>query len=411
MALPLVTWQVYRAVDKKIRTKVPRADSAEVEDSGSETQADSNNQSKTQQGGGIIATTLGDYRYDSGYLRSLRFNPMCLQRPANLPDEEEGEPTPTPTWRGGRGREGTSREEGCDRISIIPKEAKLNTTQNAWKPAVRKAMDEAAAAARLGLHELEVYCEADQREVRKTLWTSEGAREHRERLSAVIDLIFEKAIDEQSFSSTYAQLCQVLSQMSVQGASNGGGSSEVKYFDINKKCRMEFQKNDMGEFLVKMKSDLSKCTDPAQKQELKLQLELQETKLRRRAVGNLKFIGELYKVNLMSVSTKGDEESLECLCKLLTTVGSLLSSQCRDRRTRQQLENYFVDMGKIVRERRCTNRMRFLIMDVLDLKKNRWVPRRAENKPKTMAEVHEEIKKEEVKKTTGYFGRSDWYRR
>ncbi|ROT79508.1 eukaryotic translation initiation factor 4 gamma [Penaeus vannamei] len=373
--------------------------------------ANSNNHSRNPH------TGRGDYRYDSGYLRSLRFNPMCLQRPANLPDEERVEPTPTQTWRGGRGREGTSREEGCDRISIIPKEAKLNTTQNAWKPAVRKAMDEAAAAARLGPSRTNWRSTALKQtngddEAAKTAEVVKRVRailnkltpekfeklsgqvkeleiDNTERLSAVIDLIFEKAIDEQSFSSTYAQLCQVLSQMSVQGASNGG-SSEVKFFNlIIKKCRMEFQKNDMGEFLVKMESDLSKCTDPARKQELKLQLELQETKLRRRAVGNLRFIGELYKVNLM--------------------VGSLLSSQCRDRRTRQQLENYFVDMGKIVRERRCTNRMRFLIMDVIDLKKNRWVPRRAENKPKTMAEVHEEIEKEE-KKTTGYFCRSDRYR-
>lgn len=265
---------------------------------------------------------------------------MCLQRPANLPDEEvirstpitswRVEPTPTPTWRGGRGREGTSREEGCDRISIIPKEAKLNTTQNAWKPAVRKAMDEAAAAARLGPSRTNWRSTAKQTngddEAAKTAEVVKRMRailnkltpekfeklsgqvkeleiDNTERLSAVIDLIFEKAIDEQSFSSTYAQLCQVLSQMSVQGASNGGGSSEVKYFDINKKCRMEFQKNDMGEFLVKMESDLSKCTDPARKQELKLQLELQETKLRRRAVGNLRFIGELYKVNLMGMST------------------------------------------------------------------------------------------------------------
>lgn len=123
-----------------------------------------------------------------------------------------------------------------------------------------------------------------------------------ERLCAVIDLIFEKANDEQAFSTTYARLCQVLSKMSVQGDDSNGNSLDVVFNELMvDKCREEFQKNDLGKFLVKMVSDLSKCTDPAQKQQLKMELELQEFKLRRRSVGNLKFIGELYKLNLLGM--------------------------------------------------------------------------------------------------------------
>lgn len=60
--------------------------------------------------------------------------------------------------------------------------------------------------------------------------------------------------------------------------------------------------------------------------------------MRKRAVGNIRFIGELYKLRMLTspimmriigtLLEKGDEESLECLCKLLTTIGKILESQC-----------------------------------------------------------------------------------
>lgn len=63
-----------------------------------------------------------------------------------------------------------------------------------------------------------------------------------------------------------------------------------------------------------------------------------ETKLRKRSVGNIRFIGELYKLRMLTspimmriigtLLERGDEESLECLCKLLTTIGKILETQC-----------------------------------------------------------------------------------
>ncbi|XP_037797648.1 eukaryotic translation initiation factor 4 gamma 3-like [Penaeus monodon] len=133
---------------------------------------------------------------------------------------------------------------------------------------------------------------------------TELAIDNSERLTAVIDIIFEKAIDEQTYSSTYAQLCSVLSQMSVQGDASNGEDSEVVFSKLLvKKCRTEFQKNNLEEFLAKKESELSECTDPEQKQNLKMELDFKENKLRKRSVGNIKFIGELYKLNILLAST------------------------------------------------------------------------------------------------------------
>lgn len=65
----------------------------------------------------------------------------------------------------------------------------------------------------------------------------------------------------------------------------------------------------------------------------RLQEELEEAKdkARRRSIGNIKFIGELFKLKMLTEAImhdcvvkllkNHDEESLECLCRLLTTIG------------------------------------------------------------------------------------------
>lgn len=64
-----------------------------------------------------------------------------------------------------------------------------------------------------------------------------------------------------------------------------------------------------------------------------MQEELEEAKdkARRRSTGNIKFIGELFKLKMLTepimhdcvvkLLKNHDDESLECLCRLLTTIG------------------------------------------------------------------------------------------
>ncbi|ROT85253.1 Eukaryotic translation initiation factor 4 gamma 3 [Penaeus vannamei] len=94
---------------------------------------------------------------------------------------------------------------------------------------------------------------------------------------------------------------------------------------------------------------------------------------------------------------KRDEESLECLCKLLTTIGKLLETQCNQQpKAMQELEKTFCTDGENSERPLNNSRVRFLMMDVIDLRRNKWIPRREDNKPKTKAQVHEEAKREEI---------------
>ena len=64
-----------------------------------------------------------------------------------------------------------------------------------------------------------------------------------------------------------------------------------------------------------------------------LLVQAQEMKLRRRSLGNIRFIGELYKIRMLTgkimhecikkLLIQTDEESLECLCTLVTNIGQV----------------------------------------------------------------------------------------
>jgi len=71
-------------------------------------------------------------------------------------------------------------------------------------------------------------------------------------------------------------------------------------------------------------------------------------KARQRSLGNIRFIGELYKLKMLTARimhgcvkkllTSTDEESLECLCRLLTTFGKDLEAETNEKLTRGPVE-------------------------------------------------------------------------
>ncbi len=86
--------------------------------------------------------------------------------------------------------------------------------------------------------------------------------------------------------------------------------------------------------------DFTSCLCPLQeeeKQRLKEELEDSKDKAQRRSLGNIKFIGELFKLKMLTepimhdcivkLKKKKEEESLECLCCLMSTIGKDLDHE------------------------------------------------------------------------------------
>ena len=110
------------------------------------------------------------------------------------------------------------------------------------------------------------------------------------------------------------------------------------------------------------------------------------------------------------------EDQLECLCKLLATIGKDLdhpkakvrmlifilhtfklfsSVYLRIFSFQPRVDQYFTQMSKIIDRKKISTRIKFAIKDIIDLRSCNWIPRRDDSNPKTIDQIHKEAKDEE----------------
>ncbi|CAK9810287.1 Eukaryotic translation initiation factor 4 gamma 3 [Anthophora quadrimaculata] len=295
----------------------------------------------------------------------------------------------------------------------LREDVKLRETENAWRPTRLKTTN---------ISEEEAKTEALYKRVRSVLNKLTPQKfntlvdqvralniDTPERLQGVIDLVFEKAVDEPSFSVAYALMCKELAVMGVSGANKNSDNQESS-FNFKKliieRCQKEFEKNPENELARASKlKEIEECTDPERKKDLQLALEEEERRIRIKSVGNIRFIGELYKQEMLTgkimrrcideLLRQNDEDSLECACKLLTTIGKDLESKGNP----EEMQDYFNKIHDIVSRRgqgKISSRIRFMLQDVIDLRANKWIPRRDDSNPKTIDQIQKEAESERL---------------
>lgn len=90
---------------------------------------------------------------------------------------------------------------------------------------------------------------------------------------------------------------------------------------------------------------------------------------------------------------KLEEEKLECLCKLLTTIGEQVESEVKE-----QLDNVFKKMQDIVERKsnKISSRVRFMIQDVIELRRRKWVVKSVvDSQPKMMDQIQKEAEQQQ----------------
>jgi len=87
-----------------------------------------------------------------------------------------------------------------------------------------------------------------------------------------------------------------------------------------------------------------------------------------------------------------EEEEIESLCKLLTTVGSLLDTQ----KAHTHMDIYFQRIRELTKSLNVSPRMQFMLQDVIELRERKWVTRNAVAAPATIAQIHEAAAKEKA---------------
>ncbi|XP_017051337.1 eukaryotic translation initiation factor 4 gamma 3 isoform X2 [Drosophila ficusphila] len=249
-----------------------------------------------------------------------------------------------------------------------------------------------------------------------------------EKMDEVIVLVFEKAIDEPNFSVSYARLChRLISEVKARDERmESGTKSNLAHFRnaLLDKTEREFTQN-VSQSTAKEKKlqpivdKIKKCTDANEKAELEAFLEEEERKIRRRSGGTVRFIGELFKISMLTgkiiyscidtLLNPHSEDMLECLCKLLTTVGAKFEQtpvNSKEPGRCYSLEKSIIRMQAIASKTdkdgaKVSSRVRFMLQDVIDLRKNKWQTSRNEA-PKTMGQIEKEAKTEQL--SAQYFG-------
>ena len=91
----------------------------------------------------------------------------------------------------------------------------------------------------------------------------------------------------------------------------------------------------------------------------------------------------------MIISGTLDDESIECLAKLFTTVGSKLEMDTsHDENKKTMFEDSYKAFKDLATDKNYPYRIRFMIQDVVDLRDNGWKPRRQEAKPQRIEDIH-----------------------
>ncbi|ALC42343.1 NAT1, partial [Drosophila busckii] len=199
-------------------------------------------------------------------------------------------------------------------------------------------------------------------------------------LNGVILLIFDKALDEPKYSSMYAQLCKRLSEEAPSFEQDPNNSCTFLRLLIAV-CRDKFNN--------RLKRDEAHDNRPPPENEA--DEEERRHLAKQRMLGNVKFIGELNKLDMLSKNvlhacimelldkkkkrTAGAQEmceDMECLAQLLKTCGKNLDSE----QGKELMNQYFETLERRSKSTEYPPRIRFMLKDVIELRQNTWIPRK-----------------------------------
>lgn len=304
-----------------------------------------------------------------------------------------------------RGRSGAGSQQKVISHVSIQHDVKLHKAEDAWKPSHK---EEKPAEDPESVKSEELYKKArsilnkltPQKFQTLVKQMAELQIDSEARLKHVTDLIFEKAISEPGFSVAYASMCRYLTQLKVPSESAPGTVVNFRAILVTR-CQKEFEKDKDNQIEIDKKRKEMNAAKEEDKKQLQEELEMAEWQAKRRSLGNIRFIGELFKLKMLTESIMHncvlkllkakDEESLECLCRLLSTIGKELDIE----KAKPRMDQYFNQMNKITAEKKTSSRVRFMLQDVIELRQNKWIPRRDENNPKTIDQIHKEVQLEE----------------
>ncbi|KAH6687481.1 eukaryotic initiation factor 4F subunit p130 [Plectosphaerella plurivora] len=226
-------------------------------------------------------------------------------------------------------------------------------------------------------------------------------------LRQVIQLTFEKATDEAHWASMYAKFCKrMLDTMSTDirdenlkdknGETVSGGALFRKY--LLNRCQEEFERGWKVN-LPEKPTEEAKDAAPGEAAMLSDEYYIAAT-AKRRGLGLVQFIGELYKLGMLTerimhacvqklvdYETMPEEAEIESLVKLVRTIGANMDASPRNKAA---MDAYFTRIQSVIDMPDLPSRLKFMLMDLVDLRRKGWETKEANKGPKTLDEVRAE---------------------
>ncbi|KAL6856105.1 hypothetical protein ACP4OV_018907 [Aristida adscensionis] len=218
-------------------------------------------------------------------------------------------------------------------------------------------------------------------------------------LTGVISQIFDKALMEPTFCEMYANFCFHLAT-ALPDFSEDNEKITFKRLLLNK-CQEEFERGEREE------AEANKTEEEGEIKQTKEEREENRVRARRRMLGNIRLIGELYKKRMLTERIMHecikkllgnyqdplydpDEENIEALCKLMSTIGEMIDHP----KAKDHMDAYFDIMQRFSINQKLSSRVRFMLRDSIDLRRNKWQQRRKVEGPKKIEEVHRDAAQE-----------------
>jgi len=229
-------------------------------------------------------------------------------------------------------------------------------------------------------------------------------------LRQVIQLTFEKACDEAHWAGMYAKFChKMLTSMSpeirdetIRDKSDNavvGGALFRKY--LLNRCQEEFERGWQANLPDKPEGDSQEAALLSDEYYI-------AAAAKRKGLGLIQFIGQLYKLRMLTLrimhecvmrllNFEGDpdEAAVENLTTLLKAVGATMME---DEKGPGLIQSYFQRIEDVVlKNEALPSRPKFMIMDLMDLRKAGWRGKDDAKGPKTIQQIHEEAEAAKAK--------------
>ncbi|KAL7164960.1 hypothetical protein ACSBR2_040787 [Camellia fascicularis] len=214
-------------------------------------------------------------------------------------------------------------------------------------------------------------------------------------LTGVISQIFDKALMEPTFCEMYANFCHDLAG-ELPDFVEDNEKITFKRLLLNK-CQEEFERGEREQ------AEADKVDGDGKVKQSAVEREGKRVQARRRMLGNIRLIGELYKKRMLTERImheciqkllgqypNPEEEDIEALCKLMSTIGEMIDHP----QAKEHMDVYFERMTNLSTNMKLSSRVRFMLKDSIDLRKNKWQQRRKVDGPKKIEEVHRDAAQE-----------------